>query len=174
MNADDELDVNDPKALDEPPRTQHDPAGRDAAFGSKRYGRPRVDQRFYADPARCRYPPPDGPGRGAIVEMFLTLLATEPDTFIIKKHGRAVAEQTMTKAREVLDGRRVLETFDAECIDAASTRARLRISRSRRSLSRLARVGNGTHKRRHQRSDRYYRFQCGTYRHPLTGTKWQA
>ena len=50
--------------------------------------------------------------------MFLTLLATEPDTFIIKKHGRAVAEQTMEKAREVLDGRRVLETFDAECIEA--------------------------------------------------------
>ena len=58
-----------------------------------------------------------GPGREAIVEMFLTLLATEPDTFIIKKHGRAVAEKTMIKAREVLDGRRVLETFDAECIE---------------------------------------------------------
>ena len=50
--------------------------------------------------------------------MFLTLLATEPDTFIIKKHDRAVAEETLTKAREVLDGRRVLETFDAECIEA--------------------------------------------------------
>jgi triphosphoribosyl-dephospho-CoA synthase len=59
-----------------------------------------------------------GPGREAIVEMFLTLLATEPDTFIIKKHGRAVAEQTLAKAREVLDGRRVLETFDTECIEA--------------------------------------------------------
>ena len=34
-----------------------------------------------------------GPGREAIVEMFLTLLATEPDTFIIKKHGRAVARR---------------------------------------------------------------------------------
>jgi len=49
--------------------------------------------------------------------MFLTLLATEPDTFIIKKHGRDVAERTMEKARDVLAGRRVLETFDAECIE---------------------------------------------------------
>ena len=59
-----------------------------------------------------------GPGREAIVEMFLTLLATEPDTFVIKKHGRAVAEEVLRKAREVLDGKKVLETLDAEFIAA--------------------------------------------------------
>jgi triphosphoribosyl-dephospho-CoA synthase len=58
-----------------------------------------------------------GPGRLAIVNTFLTLLASEPDTFIIKKHGTAVAQETMLTAREVLDGKRSLEDFDAECIE---------------------------------------------------------
>lgn len=58
-----------------------------------------------------------GPGRVAIVQTYLTLLATEPDTFIIKKHGTAVARQTMLTAREVLDGRYSLEMFDSECIE---------------------------------------------------------
>jgi len=57
-----------------------------------------------------------GNGREAIVRMFLTMLATEPDTFIIKKHGREVAERTLNRARLVLDGSLPLETFDAECI----------------------------------------------------------
>ena len=58
-----------------------------------------------------------GPGRQAIVSTFLTLLASEPDTFIIKKHGTATALETMNKAREVLDNQRSLEEFDAECIE---------------------------------------------------------
>jgi len=58
-----------------------------------------------------------GPGRQAIVNTFLTLLASEPDTFIIKKHGTAVAQETMITAREVLDGKRSLEEFDADCIE---------------------------------------------------------
>ena len=117
MNADDELDVNDPKVLDELRERnmtlldvmQHSAANDMVArewingFMLTRRGADILHQ--------------IGPGREAIVEMFLTLLATEPDTFIIKKHGRAVAEETMIKAREVLDGRRVLETFDAECIE---------------------------------------------------------
>ena len=58
-----------------------------------------------------------GPGRQAIVNTFLTLIASEPDTFIIKKHGTAVAEETVLLAREVLDGKRSLEDFDADCIE---------------------------------------------------------
>jgi len=58
-----------------------------------------------------------GPGRQAIVNTFLTLLASEPDTFIIKKHGMAAARETMLTAREVLDSRSSLETFDARCIE---------------------------------------------------------
>jgi triphosphoribosyl-dephospho-CoA synthase len=58
-----------------------------------------------------------GPGRDAIVQMFLTLLATEPDTFIMKKHGRDVTERTISRARLVLDGAFPLEQFDAECIE---------------------------------------------------------
>jgi triphosphoribosyl-dephospho-CoA synthase len=116
MNENDELDVNDPKALDELRERnmtlydimQHSAANDMVArewvngFMLTRRGADMLHQ--------------IGSGREAIVEMFLTLLATEPDTFIIKKHGRDVANQTMEKAREVLAGRRVLETFDAECI----------------------------------------------------------
>ena len=58
-----------------------------------------------------------GPGRQAIVNTFLTLIASEPDTFIIKKHGTALAQETMLVAREVLDGKRSLEDFDADCIE---------------------------------------------------------
>lgn len=57
-----------------------------------------------------------GPGRQSIVTMFMTLLATEPDTFIIKKHGQKAALQTMASAREVLEGKRSIQDFDAECI----------------------------------------------------------
>ncbi|KUK63751.1 MAG: Triphosphoribosyl-dephospho-CoA protein [Methanoculleus marisnigri] len=57
-----------------------------------------------------------GHGRQAIVAAFLDLLASEPDTFIAKKHGEAVAERTMRCAAEVLGGGRDLCAFDAECI----------------------------------------------------------
>ncbi|NMB78807.1 MAG: triphosphoribosyl-dephospho-CoA synthase [Methanomicrobiales archaeon] len=57
-----------------------------------------------------------GPGRQAIVEMFITLLATEPDTFIAKKHGLAVAQETMMQARNVLDGKLTVQDFDADLI----------------------------------------------------------
>ena len=117
MNADDELDVNDPKALDELRErnitlldVMHHSAANDMV--SREWVNGFVLTRRGADILHQI-----GPGREAIVEMFLTLLATEPDTFIIKKHGRSVAEQTMEKAREVLDGRRVLQTFDKECIE---------------------------------------------------------
>ena len=58
-----------------------------------------------------------GMGRQAIVQMFITLLAQEPDTFIIKKHGIPVAQEIMRKAREVLDGNETLVNFDQDCID---------------------------------------------------------
>jgi triphosphoribosyl-dephospho-CoA synthase len=57
-----------------------------------------------------------GPGRQAIVKTFLTLLASETDTFIVKKHGMAVAHEVMLNARDVIDGKRSLEEFDADCI----------------------------------------------------------
>jgi triphosphoribosyl-dephospho-CoA synthase len=58
-----------------------------------------------------------GPGRQAIVNTFITLLASEPDTFVIKKHGIAIAQETMLAARDVLDGKRSIEDLDAECIE---------------------------------------------------------
>jgi len=59
-----------------------------------------------------------GCGRQAIVAAFLDLLASEPDTFIAKKHGMAVAERTMRCAAEVRGGGRDLSAFDAECVAA--------------------------------------------------------
>jgi triphosphoribosyl-dephospho-CoA synthase len=50
--------------------------------------------------------------------MFLTLMARYPDTFIAKKFDEKTAERVMYKAREVLDGKRALATFDEECIKA--------------------------------------------------------
>ena len=47
-------------------------------------------------------------GRKAIVAAFMEILASEPDTFIAKKHGMAAAERTMRQAAEVLAGSRDL------------------------------------------------------------------
>jgi triphosphoribosyl-dephospho-CoA synthase len=59
-----------------------------------------------------------GCGPDAIVSAFMELLASEPDTFVIKKHGRDTAAMVMQKAREVRDGFRDIAAFDQECIDA--------------------------------------------------------
>lgn len=115
--SDDELDVNDPKSLSllrdremslldvMQHSAPHDMVAREWVMGFPltRRGADLLLQ--------------FGPGRQAIVRMFLTLLAQEPDTFIIKKHGIPVAQEIMRKAREVLDGNDTLENFDQDCID---------------------------------------------------------
>ena len=117
MNASDELDVNDPTALNVlrdreltlldimQHSAPNDMVAREwvTGFAHTRRGADLLKQ--------------SGTGRDAIVKMFLLMLASEPDTFIIKKHGRAIALQTMQKAREVIDGVRSLAEFDAECIE---------------------------------------------------------
>jgi triphosphoribosyl-dephospho-CoA synthase len=57
-----------------------------------------------------------GPGRESIVYAFLSLLASEPDTFVMKKWGKEVALRTMVHAREVLEGARDITSFDEDCI----------------------------------------------------------
>jgi triphosphoribosyl-dephospho-CoA synthase len=57
-----------------------------------------------------------GCGRASIVKTFLSLLAEEPDTLVIKKHGINVAQKTMEQARDVLAGTKELEDFDRACI----------------------------------------------------------
>ncbi|ACL16051.1 triphosphoribosyl-dephospho-CoA synthase [Methanosphaerula palustris] len=54
--------------------------------------------------------------RAAIPAAFLNLLATEQDSFIVKKLGRAKAEQTRLMAAEVLRGQKSVESLDAWCI----------------------------------------------------------
>jgi len=94
MNETDELDVNDP----------HDMVARQwvTGFPLVRRGADLLKE--------------TGPGRQSIVTMFLTLLATEPDTFIIKKHGIDVARETMLRARDVLDGKLSVQQMDEDCI----------------------------------------------------------
>ncbi|HUK39153.1 MAG TPA: triphosphoribosyl-dephospho-CoA synthase [Methanomicrobiales archaeon] len=57
-----------------------------------------------------------GCGKEGVVGAFLRLLAAETDTFIVKEHGREVADEVRRKAGEVLAGRLDLAGFDAECI----------------------------------------------------------
>jgi triphosphoribosyl-dephospho-CoA synthase len=59
-----------------------------------------------------------GCGPDSIVSAFIELLSSEPDTFVIKKHGRDTAAMIMKKAREVSNGFRDIAEFDQECIDA--------------------------------------------------------
>jgi triphosphoribosyl-dephospho-CoA synthase len=116
MNATDELDVNDPHTLTlirdremtlldiMQHSAAHDMVAREwvTGFLLVRRGADLLKQL--------------GPGRQAIVNAFLTLLATEPDTFIIKKHGPDVARATMLRARDVLDGKLSIQQFDEDCI----------------------------------------------------------
>lgn len=116
MNATDDLDVNDPHALtvirDQEMTLldimQHS-AANDMVAREWVTGFPLV--RRGADLLKEL-----GPGRQSIVDTFLTLLATEPDTFIAKKHGSSVAQETMQRARDVLDGKVSIEAFDEDCI----------------------------------------------------------
>jgi triphosphoribosyl-dephospho-CoA synthase len=116
MNETDELDVNDPHTLTmirDREMTlldimQHS-AAHDMVARQWVTGFPLV--RRGADLLK-----ETGPGRQSIVTMFLTLLATEPDTFIVKKHGIEVARETMLRARDVLDGKLSVQQMDEDCI----------------------------------------------------------
>ncbi len=114
----DELDVNDPRAVEEIRRrgmtlfdvmlysAKNDMVAREwiNGFQLTRHG---------ADLLKAH-----GCGPDSIVLTFLDLLATEPDTFIVKKHGKDTAWEVMQKAQDVREGLRDLITFDQECIDA--------------------------------------------------------
>jgi triphosphoribosyl-dephospho-CoA synthase len=116
MNETDELDVNDPHTLTlirEKDMTlldimQHS-APQDMVARELVMGFPLV--RRGADLLREL-----GPGRKSIADAFLTLLATEPDTFIVKKHGSEIARETMLGARNVLDGKQSPGSFDEDLI----------------------------------------------------------
>ncbi len=57
-----------------------------------------------------------GCGRKSITATFLDMLATEPDTFIIKKFGRDIALEVMSLAQEVEKGTITLELLDQRLI----------------------------------------------------------
>ena len=113
----DDLDVNDPRTLDEIRRrgmtlfdimlysAKNDMVAREWINGFQL-------TRRAADLLKAH-----GCGPDSIVLTFLDLLATEPDTFIVKKHGKDTAWNVMQKAQDVREGLRDLVTFDQECID---------------------------------------------------------
>jgi len=116
MNKSDELDVNDPRALTtirDQEMTLLDIMQHSAAndMVAREWVTGFLLVRRGADLLKQL-----GSGRQSIVDAYLTLLATEPDTFIIKKHGLDVARETMLRARDVLDGKLEIRQFDEDCI----------------------------------------------------------
>jgi len=114
--ARDELDVNDPGVLDQLKQramtlldVMRHSAGNDMVAREWVNGFART--RRGADLLKLY-----GCGRSSIVKTFLALLAEEPDTLVIKKHGIDVAQKTMEQARDVLAGTKNLEDFDRSCI----------------------------------------------------------
>jgi len=114
----DELDINDPEAADilkSRNMTLYDvmehSAGNDMVarewakgFAATRKGADLLQQH--------------GNGRKSIVTTFLELLASDPDTFVAKKHGAGVAGRIQQMAQEVCSGTRDITEFDQECIDS--------------------------------------------------------
>jgi triphosphoribosyl-dephospho-CoA synthase len=116
--AKDEIDVNDPAAaavLRERGMTLYDVM----AYSAER---DMVAREWTNGFALCRETKDllvaHGTGKAAIVAAFLDLLCTYPDTFVAKKFGPAVAEETVGRAREVKAGRLSLAAFDEECLAA--------------------------------------------------------
>jgi len=111
----DDLDVNDPASIAkirEEGMTLFDiiaySAPRDLVCREWTEGYPRTRRAadmLHAAPA----------AKAAIPAAFIALLAAEPDTFVAKKHGDAVARETTEKARAVRDGTLAIEAFDEWC-----------------------------------------------------------
>lgn len=114
----DELDINDPEAVDLLKsrkltlfNVMEHSAGNDMVarewvngFAATRKGVDLLQQH--------------GSGRESIVTTFLELLASDPDTFVAKKHGAGVARHIREMAQEVCNGTRNITEFDQECIDS--------------------------------------------------------
>lgn len=114
--AEDELDVNDPRAADllrERGMTLLDVMAHSAQrdMVAREWVNGFALSRRAADALLA-----DGEPRTAIRRVFLSLLATEPDTFIEKKHGAARAGETRERAGAVIRGEASLESLDAWCL----------------------------------------------------------
>jgi triphosphoribosyl-dephospho-CoA synthase len=117
VNAADDLDVNDPSALKtlrERGLTLFDVMAHSA-------DRDMVAREWVNRFALCRRGADallaDPHPRTAVRRVFLSLLSTELDTFIIKKHGEPLARETRKKAAAVERGEHSVAELDAWCID---------------------------------------------------------
>ncbi|HOV68608.1 MAG TPA: triphosphoribosyl-dephospho-CoA synthase [Methanoregulaceae archaeon] len=116
VNETDELDVNDPGSADLLRRrgmtlldVMAHSSGRDMVAREWTNG-------FVLCSRGARMLLEDPEPRTAVRRLFLSLLADEIDTFIVKKHGPALAEETRARARAVLEGRQPVGALDDWCI----------------------------------------------------------
>ncbi len=114
--AEDELDVNDPGAADA--LRARGMTLLDVMAHSAR--RDMVAREWTNGFTLCRRAAEallaDSDPRTAVGRTFLALLATEPDTFIAKKHGPDLAEETRRRAAAVVRGEASLGSLDTWCI----------------------------------------------------------
>ncbi|QSZ66700.1 triphosphoribosyl-dephospho-CoA synthase [Methanofollis aquaemaris] len=114
----DDLDVNDPAALDTLRKQGM------TLYDVMAYSAPRdMVAREWTNGFALSQETKDllfahGSGKEAIVQAFLDLLAAHPDTFVAKKLGADAARRTMERAGEVKAGEISLEVFDEECLAA--------------------------------------------------------
>lgn len=117
MNETDELDVNDPAALDyitEKGMTLYDvmdySSQNDMVAAEWTNG-------FRLTKKTAEFLKRSGEGRKAVSDAFISLLSEETDSFIVKKFGRETAEWAREKAFLVRGGELSIEEFDTMCLE---------------------------------------------------------
>ena len=117
MNETDELDVNDPAALEqiaEKGMTLYDvmeySSANDMVAAEWTNG-------FRLTEKTAEYLIHSGKGRKAIPDAFINLLSEETDTFVVKKLGLETAGWARETARLVKAGELSIEEFDMMCLD---------------------------------------------------------
>ena len=117
MNETDELDVNDPSALEqiaEKGMTLYDvmeySSANDMVAAEWTNG-------FRLTEKTAEYLIHSGKGRKAIPDAFINLLSEETDTFVVKKLGLETAGWARETARLVKAGELSIEEFDMMCLD---------------------------------------------------------
>ena len=115
VSEESEMDVHDPASLEELRKnnmTMYDVMAFSAEndMNSREWVNGFELTRKFADGLK------EAGGYKAIPDVFMEILATYPDTFIIKKAGPAAAEEVRNCARMVRTGKMSAEIFDAWCL----------------------------------------------------------
>ncbi|MBN1432810.1 MAG: triphosphoribosyl-dephospho-CoA synthase [Methanomicrobiaceae archaeon] len=117
MNETDELDVNDPAALDhitEKGMTLYDVMDHSS---QKDMVAAEWTNGFRLTENTAEFLINSGSGKKAISDAFISLLSEETDTFIVKKFGEETGVWAREKACLVREGRLSIEDFDEMCLE---------------------------------------------------------